>query len=185
MGVPNTASYIVLSILVAPALIKMGILPLAAHLYIFYFATFAGITPPLAPDAFVAAGIAKAPAMKTAISACRIGLIGLILPYMMIYNQAFLLIGDLSDILLCAITAAIGIFSLGSAIVGYLYRPLKPFYRFCLLISALVMIIPNITTDLIGFGLLLVIVWRQNPKFYIDVTKKYFFSSIFRLRRFW
>jgi len=184
MGVPNTASYVVLSVLVAPALIKMGILPLAAHLYIFYFATFAGITPPLAPDAFVASGIAEAPAMKTALSACRVGLIGLILPYMMIYNQAFLLMGDLSDILLCMLTATIGILSLGSAIAGYLFRPLNPFFRFCLLISAVILIIPDIMTDLIGLGLLLLVAWIHNPKFYVDIPKKYVFRYIYSLRSF-
>jgi len=77
MGVPPVASYIVLAILVVPALIELGVFPLAAHLFVFYFGCIAGITPPMAPDAFVAAGIADAPMMRTAFfgmptRACRV-----------------------------------------------------------------------------------------------------------------
>ena len=95
MGVPPVAAYIVLAILVVPALIKMGVYPLAAHLFVFYFATIAGITPPMAPDAFVAAGISGAPMMKTALTACRLAVVIFVVPYMFVYNKALLLVGEL------------------------------------------------------------------------------------------
>ncbi|MEA2110140.1 MAG: TRAP transporter fused permease subunit, partial [Pseudomonadota bacterium] len=72
MGVPPVAAYILLAILVVPALVRMGVYPLAAHLFVFYFSIVAGITPPMAPDAFIAAGISGAPMMKTAFTACRL-----------------------------------------------------------------------------------------------------------------
>ena len=174
MGVPITASYVILSILVSPALIKMGVIPIAAHLFVFYFGIFSAITPPFAPDAFVAAGIAKAPVMKTAFSAFRVGLIGLILPYMMIYDKAFLMQGRPWDIIWVVLTSIIGIISFGSALSGYLFRPVNLFFRLILLASAIILIIPGLTSDLIGLAILCLVALRQRPTFYIDIPRKYF-----------
>jgi TRAP-type uncharacterized transport system fused permease subunit len=151
----------------------MGILPVAAHLFIFYFGVFSAITPPFAPDAFVAGGIAEAPPMKTAWAACKIGLIGIVLPYMMIYDQSFLMIGSIFEIISVVITAILGIFALGSSITGYLFRPIGFWSRICLLISAVVMILPGVMTDLIGMGLFWIVVAIHNPTFYIDIPRKY------------
>ena len=94
LGLPIIVSYLVLAVLVAPALTKMGVDPLAAHLFIFFFALVSDLTPPVAPGAFVAAGIAGADMMRTAWMACRLGLVVYILPYMFVYNKALMLIGD-------------------------------------------------------------------------------------------
>jgi TRAP-type uncharacterized transport system fused permease subunit len=183
MGVPITASYVILSILVAPALMKMGVIPIAAHLFIFYFGVFSAITPPFAPDAFVAGGIAGAPVMKTAVSACKVGLIGIIIPYIMIYDQAFLMMGQPLRIVFVILTAILGILALGSAINGFLFQKINIFFRFCLLGSALVMIAPGRVTDAIGIGLFLVICLIYNPRFLIDLPQKYFLKYIPALRR--
>ena len=127
MGVPPVAAYIVLAILVVPALIKLGVYPLAAHLFVFYFATIAGITPPMAPDAFVAAGIADAPMMRTAFTACRLALVIFIIPYMFVYNNALLLIGSVSEILLVCVTAFFGVMALAfAAQAAVVYRRRLP-----------------------------------------------------------
>lgn len=94
LGLPIIVSYLVLAVLVAPALTNMGVMPLAAHLFIFFFALVSDLTPPVAPGAFVAAGIAGAEVMRTAWLACRLGLVVYILPYMFVYNPGLLLYGD-------------------------------------------------------------------------------------------
>ena len=173
MGVPITASYIVLSVLVVPALVDMGVIPIAAHLFIFYYCVFSGISPPFAPEAFVAGAIAKAPVMKTAVSACKIGLIGLMVPYLMIYEKAFLMMGSAFDILIVLTTSILAIIALGCAINGYLFSPINIFFRIVLAFSAVIMIIPGILTDAIGLGLFCLIAFFKNPTFYVDVPKKY------------
>ncbi|MBW2040304.1 MAG: TRAP transporter permease, partial [Deltaproteobacteria bacterium] len=169
MGVPPVAAYIVLAILVVPALTKMGIYPLAAHLFVFYFAVIAGITPPMAPDAFVAAGIADSPMMKTALTACRLALVVFILPYIFVYDNALLLVGSFGKIIWVMVTAVLGVFALASALQGYMRVPIPIPFRGLLLLSALGLIIPGFKTDLIGLGLLFMVSLYQVPDFF----KKY------------
>ena len=172
MGVPITASYVILSILVAPALIEMNVPPIAAHLFIFYFGVFSTITPPFAPDAFVAGGIAQAPVMKTAFSACKIGLAGLILPYIMVYNKAFLLQGFWLNVVWVLITAILGLIALSSGINGYLFGRIGWLWRVLLIISALIMIVPGAITDVIGLALFFALCFKQNPRFLKQVSRK-------------
>jgi TRAP transporter 4TM/12TM fusion protein len=151
MGVPPVASYIVLAILVVPALIQLGVLPLAAHLFVFYFACIAGITPPMAPDAFVAAGIADAPMMRTAMTACRLALVVFIIPFMFVYNNSLLLIGTPLEILEVCLTSLIGVLGLAHAIQGYVRGKLSIVLRFILFAGSCLLIYPGWQTDLIGF----------------------------------
>ncbi|RLB05154.1 MAG: C4-dicarboxylate ABC transporter permease [Deltaproteobacteria bacterium] len=169
MGVPPVAAYIVLAILVVPALIKMGVYPLAAHLFVFYFAVIAGITPPMAPDAFVASGIADSPMMKTALTACRLALVIFILPYIFVYNNALLLVGSYGEIVWVMVTAILGVFALASALQGYMKRTIPIAFRGLLLLSALGLIMPGFKTDLVGLGLLFLVALYQVPDFF----KKY------------
>ena len=176
MGVPPVAAYIVLAILVVPALIKLGVYPLAAHLFVFYFATIAGITPPMAPDAFVAAGIAEAPMMRTAFTACRLALVIFILPYMFVYNNALLLIGNPGQILQVAVTAFFGVTAIACAAQNYLGGRLPVLLRLVLLVSGGCLIFPGLKTDLIGLAVLLAVFAIRVP----DTLRRYTIGLLHR-----
>ncbi len=160
MGVPPVAAYIVLAILVVPALIKLGVYPLAAHLFVFYFATIAGITPPMAPDAFVAAGIADAPMMRTAFTGCRLALVIFIIPYMFVYNNALLLVGSVGEIAHVCVTAFFGVLALACAAQNYLGGRLPFLLRLLMFIGGACLIFPGLKSDITGLvivGLMYVI----------------------------
>ncbi|BBO73616.1 ATP-binding protein [Desulfosarcina widdelii] len=169
MGVPPVAAYIVLSILVVPALIKLGVYPLAAHLFVFYFATIAGITPPMAPDAFVAAGIADAPMMRTAFTACRLALVIFIVPYMFVYNNALLLIGSPGQIAQVCITSFFGVLALACAAQNYLGGRLNIAYRLLLFFGGGCLIYPGLYTDIVGLAIVLVLLCVRVP----DLVKRF------------
>jgi len=164
MGVPPVAAYIVLAILVVPALIKLGVYPLAAHLFVFYFSTIAGITPPMAPDAFVAAGISGAPMMQTALTACRLAVVIFVVPFMFVYNNALLLVGGWDQILLVCLTAFLGVFGLAHASQSYIAGTLPSYLRIPLLLGSLFLIYPGWLTDLLGVGLLLLVFGIRSPR---------------------
>ncbi|MBW1673653.1 MAG: TRAP transporter permease, partial [Deltaproteobacteria bacterium] len=163
MGVPPVAAYIILAILVVPALIRMGVYPLAAHLFVFYFGTIAGITPPMAPDAFVAAGIADSPMMKTALTACRLAIVIFILPYIFVYNNALLMIGNFWQIIWVSLTALLGVFALAAAVQNFMSKKLPFLLRIVLFGTSFSLIVPGLKTDLLGIILLFSIIFYQTP----------------------
>jgi len=163
MGVPPVAAYIILAILVVPALIRMGVYPLAAHLFVFYFGTIAGITPPMAPDAFVAAGIADSPMMKTALTACRLAIVIFILPYIFVYNNALLMIGNFWQIIWVSLTALLGVFALAAAVQNFMSKKLPFLLRIVLFGTSFSLIVPGLKTDLLGIVLLFSIIFYQIP----------------------
>ena len=163
MGVPPVAAYIILAILVVPALIRMGVYPLAAHLFVFYFGTIAGITPPMAPDAFVAAGIADSPMMKTAFTACRLAIVIFILPYIFVYNNALLMIGNFWQIIWVSFTALLGVFALAAAVQNFMSRKVPFLLRIILIGTSLSLMNPGYKTDLLGMELLFSILLYQTP----------------------
>lgn len=164
MGVPPVAAYIILAILVVPALIRMGVYPLAAHLFVFYFGTIAGITPPMAPDAFVAAGIADSPMMKTALTACRLAIVIFILPYIFVYNNALLMIGNFWQIIWVSLTALLGVFALSAAVQNFMSKKLPFLPRIVLFGTSFSLIFPGLKTDLLGIVLLFSIILYQTPQ---------------------
>jgi TRAP transporter 4TM/12TM fusion protein len=164
MGVPPVAAYIILAILVVPALIRMGVYPLAAHLFVFYFSILAGVTPPMAPDAFVAAGIADSPMMKTAGTACRLSIVIFIVPYIFVYNNALLMIGNLWQIIWVSFTALLGVFALAAAAQNFMGKKLAFFPRIALFGASLSLIVPGYKTDLLGLALLFSIFLYQRPQ---------------------
>jgi TRAP transporter 4TM/12TM fusion protein len=172
LGLPIIVSYLVLAVLVAPALTQMGVDALAAHLFIFFFALVSDLTPPVAPGAFVAAGIAGADMMKTAWMACRLGLVVYILPYMFVYNNALLLKGDLSEIILSAITAFIGVYALACGIQGYMFRPAKIYERVLFFAAAIGLIKPGWISDLVGLAILAILAFMQRPTFIPDLFRR-------------
>ena len=157
MGMTTTACYIILAILVAPALSKMGVNAMAAHLFIFYFGIISAITPPVAVAAYAGAGLAGADPMKTGYAAWKLGLSAFILPFMFVYGPALLLKGSLGMLLVTLIASTLGIYALSATIQDYMVGKLGLIKRMVLFIAAMFLIFPELVTDIIGFGLLLFI----------------------------
>jgi TRAP-type uncharacterized transport system fused permease subunit len=151
MGLPTVASYIMLSILVAPALIDLGFSRLATHMFVFYFGLISAITPPVAVASFAAAGIADAPMGKTGLEAVKLGLSAFIVPFMFIYGEELLMRGALWDILRAAATSLIGVFFLPCSVEGWaLNSSVGMFKRAGLFVAALLLIDPGLDTDIAG-----------------------------------
>ncbi|MEO0911124.1 MAG: TRAP transporter fused permease subunit, partial [Pseudomonadota bacterium] len=150
MGMPTTAAYAVAASVVAPGLIGLGIEPLVAHFFVFYFAVVSAITPPVALAAYAGAAISGAEPMRTSVTSFRVGLAAFIVPFMFFYSPGLLLQADITTVMLNALTAIIGVYFLSGAVQGYLNSPLNPFWRILLLVAALCMISGDWRTDLIG-----------------------------------
>jgi TRAP transporter 4TM/12TM fusion protein len=161
MGMPTTPAYIVMVSLLVPALIKLGAPTPAAHMFAFYFAILSAITPPVALAVFAAASLAKADLWQAGWAAVRIGAAGFIVPFMFVFEPSLLMIGEWSDILHAFISASIGVICLAGGLFGYLFREARPWERVLLLIAAFLLIKPGLVTDLIGFGLLAVVLLSQ------------------------
>ena len=162
MGLPTTAKYIVLATIAAPAIQSFGVPQLAAHLFIMYFGILADLTPPVALAAYAAAGIAKAEPNATGFMAVKLAFAGFLIPYIFCYNPKLLMIGASNwEVALFVGTAVIGIAALSFASVGYWLRNLYLLERLALIASAITLITPGLTTDLIGIGILVVIYLTQ------------------------
>lgn len=155
MGMNTTSVYIILSVLVAPALVKMGVPALAAHLFVFYFGILSCITPPVALASFAAAGVAKDAPMPLGFAAWKIGLSGYILPFMFIFNQELLFQGSAISIVKATITGLIGIFALSCALEGHFRARLNLVSRVLLGGAAICLIDSGILTDFIGIGVVI------------------------------
>ena len=150
LGVPTTAAYLIVATLVAPALIKIGVNPLAAHFFVFFYAVVSMITPPVALAAYAAAGIANAECNKTGFTAVRLGLTALILPFMIVYGPQLILEGSWQSLIPAVITATLGTSLLAAGLQGWFFGPLAVVTRLFFIAAALLLIDPNLITDLIG-----------------------------------
>ena len=165
MGLPTTAKYIILSIMAAPALVSLGVLPLAAHLFILYFGVIADLTPPVAVAAYAAAGISGGNSMKTGFIAVRLAVAGFMIPYVFALDPRLLCInGTVGHILLLIITSLAGVLALGAAAGGYLLDNTKIYERIILVVSALTLLKPGLTTDVIGITLLVLVIILQKMR---------------------
>lgn len=153
MGMGTTSIYIILSVLVAPALVKMNIPPLAAHLFVFYFGCLSGITPPVALASYAAAAIVHDEPMPLGFMAWKMSLAGYILPFMFAFNSALLLDGSFLSIIRCVITSSIGIFALGCSTEGFFASRLNMVQRAAVFAGALCLIDSGFLTDIIGVAL--------------------------------
>lgn len=161
MALPTTAKYVVLSTLAAPALVRMGVPPMAAHMFILYFGVVADITPPVALAAYAAAGVAGANSMKTGWTALQVGLAAFILPFMFAYSPSLVLIGSIGEIILAFITASVGTVCLAAAIQGWFIGKSNSFERIICLVAALLLIKPGIVTDIIAAIGLSIVITKQ------------------------
>ncbi|MBM3540234.1 MAG: TRAP transporter permease, partial [Alphaproteobacteria bacterium] len=153
MGMPTTAAYAVAASVVAPGLAQMGVEPLTAHLFIFYYAVISAITPPVALASFAAAGMCNADPWKTSFIAMKLGLATFIVPFMFFFGPELLMRGDPLNIVQVLITASLGVFVLASSTEGwYAGGPIGWPARAVLFVSALLLMIPGLVTDLLGLG---------------------------------
>jgi len=150
MGVPTTAAYVLGSAILATALTSLGMEPLVAHLFIFYFACLSAITPPVCSAVFLSAGLAEAKWLQTGFLSCLLALPAFIIPFTFAYNKALLLQGPFVEVLVAVLTAVIGVFAFGIAVAGYFKRGIKMPVRILLFVSGLLLIVPSYFTAIIG-----------------------------------
>ena len=162
MGMPTTAAYAVAASVVAPGLQQIGIPPLVAHFFVFYYAVLSAITPPVALAGYAAAAIAGTDPLKTAMTSFKFGLAAFIVPFMFFYSPALLMDGTWTEILSVVISASIGIYLLAASIQGWFLKGgVNLVQRAILLVAAISMIAGGLMTDAIGLGLsIVVLVWQ-------------------------
>lgn len=162
MGAPTTANYLITSTITAGALIMLGIEPLAAHMFAFYFGIIADITPPVALAAIAGSAIAKSKPMRTALEATKLAVGAFIVPYMFVYNPAMLLINtNAFEIITIIISALIGMFGISAALEGYVFRKTYVFERILFGLAGLLLIFPEPITDIIGLVVITALVAFQ------------------------
>lgn len=162
MGLPTTANYIVTSTIIAPALGRLGVLPIAAHLFVFYFGIMADVTPPVCLAAFTGAGIAGANPTRTGLTATKLSIAAFILPYIFVYQPQLLLENvTFFNILPILFTAIIGILSVAGATMGYVYLPATLPERLALFVGGIMLLIPDTRTDIIGLVIFFVVLGIQ------------------------
>ncbi|WP_404367102.1 TRAP transporter permease [Marinobacter sp.] len=165
MGMPTTAAYAVAASVVAPGLVQLGIEPLTAHFFVFYFAVVSAITPPVALASYAAAGISGANAMETSVASFRIGLAAFIVPFMFFYNSALLMDASVMEIARALVTATFGVYLLsGSVQAWFLSQPAAWYTRILLLVSALLMIEGGLYTDIAGIAAAVIAVLLQKQR---------------------
>jgi TRAP-type uncharacterized transport system fused permease subunit len=158
MGVPSIPAYIITATIAAPALAKLGIPAISAHLFVFYYAMFANLTPPVALAAFAAAGVSGGAPVKTGFSAVKLALAGFIVPYMFIYSPQLLLINtSLLEGLRVTASACLGVFLIGMAVEGYLFTGMNVLLRLVAFAAALCLIDGGVYTDIVGLTAMILI----------------------------
>ena len=162
MGVPSVVCYLLMATLMGSLLSELGVIPLAAHLFIFYFGMMSMVTPPVALAAYASSSLAQAPVMPTALAAFRFSLVGFTLPFMFVYRPALLLMDEdgaslfaagaagLPPLLLALGAAVVGILALAAGISGYLRATLSPPLRALMLVAAALLLVPDLGGAAVG-----------------------------------
>jgi TRAP transporter 4TM/12TM fusion protein len=170
LPLPTTVVYITLAVLAAPALVQLGIPPLAAHLFLFYFGMVSLITPPDCLPVYIAASIARANFWQTGWTAMRLGIAAYIVPFIFALHPPLIFIGTAKEILIAIFTAVVGVVLLGAGCAGYLFRPLSWLKRGLLWLAALMLLLPAwsdawLIADFAGFVLAgAVVAWEWNRR---------------------
>ena len=161
MGMPTTPAYIIMTALLVPAIIKLGVIAPAAHMFAFYFAILSAITPPVALAVFAAAGLAKSDLWATGWAAVKIGLPGFIIPFMFVYEPALLMIGDWPTIIWRSLMSTLGIILFAGGLFGYFLAVTTLWQRALLVLAGLLFIEPSIPTDIAGAVIGAVVIGSQ------------------------
>jgi TRAP transporter 4TM/12TM fusion protein len=173
LGLPTTPSYIVMVALLVPALIKLGAVTPAAHMFAFYFAILSAITPPVALAVFAAATLAKTSMWDAGWAAMRVGAAGYIVPFMFVYEPALLMVKGWAEwhvTLFAFISAVIGVTALAASLHGYLLAALSMWQRVALFIAAILLIAPELISSIVGLVLLAAVAINQSQLSRITVT---------------
>jgi TRAP transporter 4TM/12TM fusion protein len=161
-GLPTSATYIITSIMAAPALEQLGVPKLVAHMFVFYFGILADLTPPTAISTYATSSIAGADVWKTQWLGMTLSLSGFIIPFSFAYDPALLLMStSVAHIALRTVMAALGIVMLGAGLIGYFQRPTRPVERVLLLAGSLLLIFPGLWSDLGGIACLVIVLVSQ------------------------
>lgn len=158
MGLPTSAAYLILAVLGGPALIEMGVEPIAAHLFILYFGCLSTITPPVALSSFAAAGIAGSHPMRTGVESFRLAIVAFIIPYMFVYGPELLMDGTWYNITIKSLISIVGCFIIATAIIGWLGVKLNIIMRIAMFFTALTLLHPSYITSLIGIVIFIMLV---------------------------
>jgi TRAP transporter 4TM/12TM fusion protein len=161
LGLPTTPSYIVMVALLVPALVKLGTITPAAHMFAFYFAILSAITPPVALAVFAAASLARTSMWDAGWAAMRIGAAGYIVPFMFVYEPALLMIGPWYVTALAFASAVIGVITLAASLHGYLLATLSMWHRIVLFVAAMLLIAPELISSILGIAFLAVVAVNQ------------------------
>ena len=170
MSLPTTVVYITLAVLVGPALTQLGIVPLAAHLFLFYFGMLSLITPPDCLATYTAAAIAHSDFWKTGWTGMRLGIAAYVVPFVFALHPALILMGTVEEIIIAVVTASVGVIFLGIGCAGYLFRPLGWVKRGILWLACLLLLLPTwsgvwLIVDALGLALgVLLIFWEWNRR---------------------
>jgi TRAP-type uncharacterized transport system fused permease subunit len=161
MGMPTTAAYAVAASVVAPGLVQMGVEPLVAHFFVFYFAVISAITPPVALAAYAGAAIAGSEPMRTSVTAFKIGLAAFIVPFIFFYHPAVLMVGEWWQITQSFLSALLGVFMLAAGAQGWFFGMANRVVRTLLFVGALMAISGELVSDIVGLGLgVTLLVWQ-------------------------
>jgi TRAP transporter 4TM/12TM fusion protein len=162
MGAPTTANYIITSTIAAPALVLLGVHPLAAHMFVFYFGIVADITPPVALAAYAGSGIAKSNPLKTGITSTKLAIGAFLTPYIFVYNPSMLWVGTTwYGLIQTLITSCSGMTAIGASMIGFFFAPMNWLERGLFFIGGLMMVHPGTLTDVVGLSLLGACVFYQ------------------------
>ena len=161
MGVPTAPAYIIVATLGAPALMKAGVPIIAAHMFVYFYAILSVITPPVCLAAFAGAAIAETNAMKTGVTAMKLGIVAFIIPFMFVFEPALLMQGSTTEIVTAFASALIGVIGIASGMQNWLLVRCRLWERALLLASGLMLIFPGLITDTIGLSSLLIVLFAQ------------------------
>lgn len=170
MGLPTTASYIVLSILAAPSLVHLGVTPVQAHLACFWLSMASNITPPVCVAAFAGASLADANPMKTGFAAFKLGMYLYIMPFVFVYLPQLLLVGTLGSILEILVAHLIATTTFSAAMQGWLFRRLSTVERLLFAAITAMLFVPNILVDVAAVVILLAVATNLYRKTHTSIT---------------
>src|SRR5688572_9862957 len=153
-ALPTTPAYIMLAALLIPALIKLGVPPIAAHMFAFYFGCLSAVTPPECLAVYAAASIARCSVWRAGWQAVKFAAAGFIVPFFFVYYPALLFQGSWTEIALALVSGGVGVIALAAGLEGYWLRSATWLERGLMLGAAVLLIDPGLVTDLIGLGLL-------------------------------
>ncbi len=163
-GIPTTANYIIMVTVAAPTLVQLGVQPLVAHFFVFYYGVLADITPPVALAAYAAAGMAGSDPFKTGNTAFRLGLGKVLVPFVFVFSPSLLLVTqgfNWPEFTITFVGCVLGITILGAAFSRWFLVEMKAWEQALCMVAALLMVAPGLTSTLIGLALVTPMVWRH------------------------